>query len=739
MRYDAIVAGAGPGGSAAAYHLARRGRRVLLLDRRRFPRDKSCGDGLTRPAVALLAEMGVVPLLRDAQAVSGVRVFMRGRGHRDFRYPTEIHGLVVPRLQLDEVICRRATEAGAELREGVTVTGLVREDGVVSGIEATEGTRSYELRASVVVAADGAGSLLARASGLFERPEMGFAIRGYYSGIAELDDLLEIHLPLLDVDDRYLLPSYGWVFPTGPDSANIGVGLFRREHGANVRDMMTRFVEVLRRDDSRFAAVRACGTWKGAPLRFDFAPDRCAVPGLMLVGDAAGLISPFTGEGIGYALQSGKFAAETVDARLSAGDPLSDLSAYGRRLGQVHAGYFETGRESARRYVLLWHVLESTFDNDKPLFALARQIALFPEGVGTSYATARLNDVRDRVGPLAATLRADLAAASDVISDSVRRDWPFLPRLVAVDEPDTSVPFRPALLLLLGASCGGRGTPHAPALAAAVELGYLATIAQLSVLEDPPPSDAGGARPANWGNMFAVMVGDFLLSKAYELSARTGAGVTKLIAQALATAAEGRTRELRHAFDATISRSQYLDIVSGKTATLFELPCVLGARLAGLNARETAALRDYGRHLGVAFQLAEDVRNMSGEPREFSIATETDVQEGLYGFPVLVALQEPGWDSRALRALLSNPLPNKHERRRIGELVEQSGALATTMRIASERVEQAVAALSELPDLPARDALRAIAGHVVADRRERLMPPSPLRTSLEPRRPVACR
>src|SRR5690349_7430348 len=110
MDAEVIVVGAGPAGSSAAYHLARAGRRVLLLERHRFPRDKSCGDGLTRFAVRALAEMGVLPELEGAQVVDGLRIEMRGRGNRVFRYPRELpppsSGLVVPRLRLDEVLCR---------------------------------------------------------------------------------------------------------------------------------------------------------------------------------------------------------------------------------------------------------------------------------------------------------------------------------------------------------------------------------------------------------------------------------------------------------------------------------------------------------------------------------------------------------------------------------------------------------------------------------------------------------
>jgi flavin-dependent dehydrogenase len=226
---------------------------VLLIDARQFPRDKSCGDGLTRPAVALLEEMGVLPELSGAQRVRGVRVTMHGRGTRDYRYPEPSHGIVIPRLALDDILRRRTVEAGAELRERLSATRLIYSGGAVCGVELSDGT---SLRASVVLAADGAASALARDAGLSTGAQMGFAIRGYYEGIGELDAMLEIKLPLMDPAERYLLPSYGWIFPTGPGTANIGIGLFRRLHGANLRVVMRYFVEGLRRSSSRF---RECG------------------------------------------------------------------------------------------------------------------------------------------------------------------------------------------------------------------------------------------------------------------------------------------------------------------------------------------------------------------------------------------------------------------------------------------------------------------------------------------------
>ena len=744
MNAEVIVVGAGPAGAAAAYYLARAGRRVLLLERSRFPRDKSCGDGLTRFAARRLDEMGVLAALDGAQPACGVRVTMRGRGDRTFEYPRGLPppdaGLVVPRYVLDEVVCRKAVEAGAELWEEALVSALVREEGTVTGVEVRRGNHRTILTAPVTVVAAGAASRLT--SDLdFESAaahKLGIAIRGYYTDIEGLSPFLEIYTPLLDATDRYLLPSYGWVFPTGPRTANVGVGLFERERGANVRELFQRFLDTLSREDVRFAGANACSPWKGAPLRFDFAPERCAAPGVVLVGDAAGLISPFTGEGIGYALESGKLAAEAIHEQLQAGHSgAADLSAYSRRLARAYAGYFETGRESARRYRLVWHLLESTFGNEQPLFVLCRHVALFPEGLGESLTDAALDDVGDRVDHTELPLQTDLMAVGELLIDSVRRDWPFLARALTVGQGSPRIPFRPALLLLLATYAGG----HALApldraltfrLAAAIELGVLSAVAHFSVENDEPAAVPEGddGRPANWGNMTALLVGDFLLAKAHILAGTAGAKSSGMIADALGQACEGRASELRAAWDLRRSPDEHVEMLSRKTAVFFSLPCRIGAVAGGLAPAAVEALSHYGRALGIAYELTDEAMAAAGRPGKLARLLGPSVHQGIYGLPVLLAAQNNGGVAQDLRRLLAIPRTDAKTLagvapgnvRALSDYLRDSGAIELTLERAWAFSTEARAALAPLPDGPVRRSLENLAEYVVARAQPRSRP-----------------
>ena len=214
--------------------------------------------------------------------------------------------------------------------------------------------------------------------------------------------------------------------------------------------------------------------------------------------------------------------------------------------------------------------------------------------------------------------------------------------------------------------------------------------------------------------MFASMLGYFVLAKSYELSAAVSPGLSHALAGALGTACEGRARELRHAYDTGVSEAEHLAIVERKTATLFELPCRLGALLTGASPNTTRALAAYGRALGLAFQLADDALDLRGQASHLGKATGTDLREGIYSLAVLRALEGESARAAELRTLLRQARPAPAVLARVVALVEEAGAVEGALETAGAYAAEARAALAGLPDGPAVRSLARLADYVVA-------------------------
>jgi menaquinone-9 beta-reductase len=354
-RFDVLVVGGGPAGSAAAYWLAEAGHDVCVVERKVFPRDKTCGDGLTPRAVKQLGDMGLASQLEVYHRYSGLRATGHGMS-LELTWPTHpdypSYGYVVKRRHLDQMVADHAVKAGATLRQGVEALNPVIERGFVQGavVKDKESGVSEEIKARYLVIADGANSRFGRALGTSRDRSypQGIAIRGYWESPLHADPWIE---SALDVRDRNgnVLPGYGWIFPVGDGTVNVGVGLlstFRDYKSVNTTHLLAEY------------AATAPGYWEldhehpvgeptGGRLPMGGAVGPKAGPTHLVVGDAAGTINPFNGEGIDYAYETGRMAAATIGDAMRTGNA-SVLATYPGQLDDAYGQYFKVARLFAK-------------------------------------------------------------------------------------------------------------------------------------------------------------------------------------------------------------------------------------------------------------------------------------------------------------------------------------------------------------------------------------------------------
>lgn len=600
--FDAVVVGAGPAGSSTALQLASRGRRVLLVDARRFPRDKSCGDGLTRSAVASLKSMGVLSSLGEPQQIRGLRLLVEGEGRRDVQYDEGQEGLVVRRFELDQALVRHARGAGAEVWEGMTATSLLFRRGAVRGVSVGHGRDALRITSRVVVLADGSTSRLGRQAGTHTTPtrELGYAVRGYYRSAEPLEPYLHVFFPVVS-GSTGVLPAYGWAFPLSDGMVNVGVGVARRPSQVNLRSL---FGWLLKGPAAELHLQELQGRWRGAPLRFDFDPERSWRAGLLAVGDAVGLVSPFTGEGIAFGLESGGLAAEVIDQQLSETGECEDLGRYERELSGRYLGYFQTGQQALRRHRVMTRMVRASFRREGPLFTLCRHVALASDSARSPHEPAR-DAVGERGLRLMGQVRADMLEVDEIALQLLGRDWPFLARMLSVGHQRGRTIPRPSSVLLTATRAGAAEAEHRISLATAADLSLLAYYAYASVENAAEEQTAYGP---DWANRFAVMAGDLLVARVAEVLTDVPAAAADSLVETMATICNSEV------LIATGGSERYT--ASAPLARLYEEVAALGGASGRLADEHVAVLRRFGRYTGAALSAAEDAKAITRKPLE---------------------------------------------------------------------------------------------------------------------------
>jgi geranylgeranyl reductase family protein len=346
---DVVVVGAGPAGSSAAFWLARAGLDVAVLEKSAFPREKVCGDGLTPRGVKALEDMGI-----DTSPAAG---WVRHKGLRvtgggqviEVDWPTlerwPDYSLVRRRSELDALLARHAQDAGARLHTEVTVTEPLLDDaGRVVGVHAQAGPdkRPTTWRAPLVVSAEGLSGRLAKSLGMVRREDrpLGIAVRRYVRTKHAADEYLDISFDLTATGPtRDSMPGYGWVFGMGDGTANVGFGLLdtRRGTGGDHRETLRRWLDTFPADD-QLGEEHAVTPLRGAGLPMAL-HRRAYARGLLLAGDSAGTVNPFNGEGISYAMETGRMAAETAVEALAQPGGLARESVLRRYPERLQAEY----------------------------------------------------------------------------------------------------------------------------------------------------------------------------------------------------------------------------------------------------------------------------------------------------------------------------------------------------------------------------------------------------------------
>ncbi len=338
--YDLIIVGGGPAGAAAALYAAREGLSALLLDKSTFPREKICGDALSGKSVDVLDELDLLDQVRKLPGAAISRIIFSSPAQTELVIRLDgsqlemiPEGFVIRRRIFDQFMFERAREAADETLENFTVTGLVWEADQVCGVrgKSGDGGGEQEFRGRIVLGADGYKSIVARRTGLYRHQPRHCiaAIRQYYENVSGLSDQIELHFA------DSIIPGYFWIFPLENGYANIGLGMPYTAIKSQAKNLKRALQDIIKHPQfrARFAAARPQEPAFGWNLPVGSTHRRNFGNGFLLLGDAAGLVDPFTGEGIGNALYSARYAVATAAQTIRNGDvSAGSLKRYDRQL-----------------------------------------------------------------------------------------------------------------------------------------------------------------------------------------------------------------------------------------------------------------------------------------------------------------------------------------------------------------------------------------------------------------------
>jgi menaquinone-9 beta-reductase len=346
---EILVVGGGPSGSSAAHWLARDGHDVMLVEKKAYPREKTCGDGLTPRAILQLQEMGFDFTVPEFHRITGLRSYAGEELMIELEWPKHSRfpdwGGVIRRRDLDRQVADLARRQGVTVRERTEARPVLDGDRIAA-VELVAGGEVEVVHPRFVVIGDGSLDRFGREIGTRRRKDypLGLAARSYHASPRSSDPFLESQLDMRD-ESGATMPGYGWIFPLGDGSVNVGVGLlstFKRWKHVNTTRMMADYVRTAP-EYWELSNESELSQPVGGKLTMSFSKGPLVGPNWLVVGDAAGAINPWNGEGISYAYETGRIAAGHVGAAVAAGDP-SLLHRYPQHLQDEYGLYYKGAR-----------------------------------------------------------------------------------------------------------------------------------------------------------------------------------------------------------------------------------------------------------------------------------------------------------------------------------------------------------------------------------------------------------
>ncbi len=691
MAYDVVVVGAGPAGSSTAFYLAQLGYHVLIVDKRQLPRDKPCGDGLTPRALVQLRNMGLSGAIESFTRIECVRVvehrsgarwmFELGDGNGASRF-----GAVVRRHDLDHALCRAAIAAGAHFLPNVKVNLLQpRVNGSAAVVRGRVAHEDFHAAGRFIVLAHGASPLRGSPSFASMRPRAGIAMRQYFHGTFAQPAAFEVHVPLT-VDDLPVA-GYGWIFPVREGLLNVGVGVC---HGSGIPPSVARlragYSEFLDRVPELRQCV-PCSELTGAPLRVGLLPEDTVAPGVVSVGDAAGLMNPFTGEGISYALESGELAAQAIHAALANGHaearsyPALLRARYHRQsrlcqelpalYGLARLYDWGRGRGVVSRSGVIERSLHKILCDEPPRAGGTLRSILFE-------ADKLPPCVRDAVDSVDRQVVDEIATVSEFLGEIA----------LGSREDDTMLPGYFATLILAAAEWGGVLDKEAVWIAAAWELFATAVHSHAEVGE----LSRSAVEPAAGGGVAAILLGDAMIARIFAVLNRCSRTVANRINRALLRQSEALVlatlRPMRRA-----PRSD----LPARLALFSELPSIIAVTLGREDEADerSEVARRWSESICNAAEIAHGVWiDFCVDPSSRSGALYLG-RRGLFQPCDAAALDSHGSAARCNGAADRNHHEHMLERDR--DAILESGAVEAALARARQQVMEARGVLADAP------------------------------------------